>query len=162
MARTANKSTTTAKETTANVKTAQKVETEAKKPVNVLADAAETKAKSEEVKPAAETKAAPAARKTTTRRTTTRKTTTRKTAGRKTTVRKAPAIDVKADVFVQFHGEEVSEKNIMKKVVAAWEAEGKKATAIKRVKLYIKPEDLKAYFVINEGLKNASTGAVDL
>ena len=52
--------------------------------------------------------------------------------------------------------------SIMEKVVAAWEAEGKKASAIKKAKLYVKPEDSKAYYVINEGLKNGSTGAVDL
>ena len=32
----------------------------------------------------------------------------------------------------------------------------------KRAKLYVKPEEGKAYYVVNEGLKNGSTGAVDL
>ena len=41
-------------------------------------------------------------------------------------------------------------------------AEGKKITSIKRAKLYVKPEEGKAYYVVNEGLKNGSTGAVDL
>lgn len=81
--------------------------------------------------------------------------TTRKPAAKKGT-------EVKADVFVQFGGKEFSEEAIMSKVVAAWEAEGKKASAIKRAKLYIKLEDGKAYYVINEGLKNGSTGAVNL
>lgn len=81
--------------------------------------------------------------------------TTRKPAAKKGT-------EVKADVFVQFGGKEFSEEAIMSKVVAAWEAEGKKASAIKRARLYIKPEDGKAYYVINEGLKNGSTGAVNL
>lgn len=81
--------------------------------------------------------------------------TTRKPAAKKGT-------EVKADVFVQFGGKEFSEEAIMSKVVAAWEAEGKRASAIKRAKLYIKPEDGKAYYVINEGLKNGSTGAVNL
>lgn len=81
--------------------------------------------------------------------------TTRKPAAKKGT-------EVKADVFVQFGGKEFSEEALMSKVVAAWEAEGKKASAIKRAKLYIKPEDGKAYYVINEGLKNGSTGAVNL
>ena len=104
-----------------------------------------------ESKPAAkavETKAK-AAKKTTVAKT------TRKPAAKKGT-------EVKADVFVQFGGKEFSEEAIMSKVVAAWEAEGKKASAIKRAKLYIKPEDGKAYYVINEGLKNGSTGAVNL
>ena len=94
------------------------------------------------------TKAAkPAAKKTTAAKT------TRKPAAKKGT-------EVKADVFVQFGGKEFSEEAIMSKV--AWEAEGKKASAIKKAKLYIKPEDGKAYYVINEGLKNGSTGAVNL
>lgn len=104
-----------------------------------------------ESKPAAkavETKAK-AAKKTTVAKT------TRKPAAKKGT-------EVKADVFVQFGGKEFSEETIMSKVVAAWEAEGKKASAIKKAKLYIKPEDGKAYYVINEGLKNGSTGAVNL
>lgn len=104
-----------------------------------------------ESKPAAkavETKAK-AAKKTTVAKT------TRKPAAKKGT-------EVKADVFVQFGGKEFSEETIMSKVVAAWEAEGKRASAIKKAKLYIKPEDGKAYYVINEGLKNGSTGAVNL
>ena len=86
---------------------------------------------------------------------------TKTKAAKKTTVAKK-GTEVKADVFVQFGGKEFSEEAIMSKVVAAWEAEGKKASAIKRAKLYIKPEDGKAYYVINEGLKNGSTGAVNL
>jgi hypothetical protein len=41
-------------------------------------------------------------------------------------------------------------------------AEGKKTSAIKKVKLYVKPEEGKAYYVINEGLKNGSTGVIDM
>lgn len=90
----------------------------------------------------------------------TTKTTRKTTSVRKTT--KKETTDERTEVFVQYAGQEFSEKSIMEKVVAAWEAEGKKATAIKKVKLYVKPEDSKAYYVINEGLKNGSTGAVDL
>lgn len=137
--------TTTAKDTTkgatkAAVQTTLKVE-EPKK--------AETKAE-EAAKPAAKT---PAKRTT--------KTAAKRTTTRKTTAKKA-AVDVKAELFVQYNGMEYSEKEMMKKVIAAWEAEGKKASAIKRTKLYVKLEDGKAYYVINEGLKNGSTGAIDL
>ena len=128
--------------TTTTVKTA---EAEVKK------TATKTTPVKTESKPAAkavETKTK-AAKKTTVAKT------TRKPAAKKGT-------EVKADVFVQFGGKEFSEEAIMSKVVAAWEAEGKKASAIKRAKLYIKPEDGKAYYVINEGLKNGSTGAVNL
>ena len=40
--------------------------------------------------------------------------------------------------------------------------EEKPVASIKRAKLYVKPEEGKAYYVVNEGLKNGSTGAVDL
>ncbi len=38
----------------------------------------------------------------------------------------------------------------------------RKLHLLKRAKLYVKPEEGKAYYVVNEGLKNGSTGAVDL
>lgn len=153
--------TTTAKDTTkdvakATVQSAVKVE-EPKKSETVVKETA-----SEPKKPAAKktTTKAPA-KKTTTRKTTTKAAAKKTTTAKRTTAKKS-TVDVKADVFVQFGGQEFSEKEIMSKVIAAWEAEGKKTTAIKRTKLYVKPEDGKAYYVINEGLKNGSTGAVDL
>ena len=84
----------------------------------------------------------------------------KKTAKKTTAKKDAPA--VKSEMFIQFQGLEFSEKEIMKKIVSAWEAEGKKASPMKRVKIYVKPEDGRAYYVINEGLKNGSTGAVEL
>ena len=102
-------------------------------------------------KPVAKTTAAKTARKTTRKPRKTSKATIRKTAA-----------TVDSEVFVQIYGQEFSQQEIMEKVVAAWEAEGKKITSIKRAKLYVKPEEGKAYYVVNEGLKNGSTGAVDL
>ena len=49
----------------------------------------------------------------------------------------------------------------MEKVVAAWEAEGKKITSIKRAKLYVKPEESKVYYVINSQDKKPVTGEID-
>lgn len=138
-------------------------------PVNVLADqkSGDTIAKVTDKETAKNSvlEAVPAAEKAAVENTADKKKPGRKPAAKKTTTRKTvkkETTDVKADVFVQYQGVEVSEKAIMEKVVAAWEAEGKKASAIKRAKLYIKPEDGKAYYVINERLKNGSTGAVDL
>ena len=158
MANKTNK-TTTPKDTTKNIATKPAQATlKVEEPKKTEAKRAEPKTA---VKPEAkaakstETKAAPA--KKTTRRTT--KATTRKTT--KATIRKTAAA-VDSEVFVQIYGQEFSQQEIMQKVVAAWEAEGKKITSIKRAKLYIKPEEGKAYYVVNEGLKNGSTGAVDL
>ena len=147
--RATNKTTTIAKEPTS--KDTQKVEKIEKEAVDTVSAA--TDSKPEKAEPAK-----PAAKKTATRKTTTRKTGTRKTAGRKP----KETTDVNPEMFIQFGGQEYSEKSIMDKVVAAWEAEGKKPSAIKRIRLYVKPEEGKAYYVINEKLKNGSTGAVDL
>lgn len=145
---------------------AKSVQTPAKQEIGGAAKAEATKQETEKKETAAApVKEEPEAK--TTRKTAARTTargagrkTTRKTAGRKTA--KKTTSEVKPSVFVQYQGMEYSDADIMSKVVAAWEAEGKKASAIKRVKLYVKPEDGKAYYVINERLKNGSTGAVEL
>lgn len=145
---------------------------ETKKPeAEVKAETMKEETKKEEVKETVTKEQAPAAKKTeevkpaakrgrkpgSTNKKPTRKTTA---TTRKTT--KKENVDEKTEVFVQYAGQEFSERSIMEKVEAAWEAEGKKTSAIKKVKLYVKPEDGKAYYVINEGLKNGSTGAIDM
>ena len=44
------------------------------------------------------------------------------------------------------------------KVIAAYVAEGHRESSVKRLRLYIKPEDRKAYYVVNEKV----SGSVDL
>ncbi len=158
----AQNATTSKKETAA-----KSVQTTGKQEIGGAAKAEaakqETEKKETVAAPVKEEPEAKTSRKTTARTTTrgaARKTAARKTPGRKAA--KKSTTEVKPSVFVQYQGMEYSEADIMGKVVAAWEAEGKKAAAIKRVKLYVKPEDGKAYYVINERLKNGSTGAVDL
>ncbi len=144
--KTATSKATSAAKTTAAVKT--------DKTATVSKEVEKTTA----VKKAAETKPVAAAKTT---KPAAKKTATKKAAAPKKAVAE-PKATVSAEVFVQVGGNEYAENNIMEKVVAAWEAEGKKASAIKRAKLYIKPEDGKAYYVINEGLKNGTSGAVNL
>ena len=78
----------------------------------------------------------------------------------KSTVVKADAkkVEKKDEVFVQFAGEEYSVDEVMEKAKAAYVAEGHRATAIKSVRLYIKPEERKAYYVIND----KAAGSIDL
>ena len=59
-------------------------------------------------------------------------------------------VEKKDEVFVQFAGEEYSVEEVMEKAKAAYIAEGHRACAIKSVRLYIKPEERKAYYVIND------------
>ena len=49
-------------------------------------------------------------------------------------------------------------EDVMEKAKAAYVAEGHRACAIKSVRLYIKPEERKAYYVIND----KAAGSIEL
>lgn len=70
----------------------------------------------------------------------------------------AKKVEKKDEVFVQFAGEEYAVAEVMEKAKAAYVAEGHRASAVKSVRLYIKPEERKAYYVINE----KAAGSIDL
>ena len=61
-------------------------------------------------------------------------------------------------VFVQFGADEWNTAEIREKVIAAYVAEGHRESSVKRLRLYNKPEDRKAYYVVNEKV----SGSVDL
>lgn len=67
------------------------------------------------------------------------------------------AAPVTEDVFVQYGVMEWKTADLTEKAKAAYAAEGN-AAAITSVKLYIKPEERKAYYVIND----TATGSIDL
>ena len=55
-----------------------------------------------------------------------------------------------AQIYVQFLGREISAKDVLENVKNLWTSEmGRKEKDLKDVKVYIKPEENKAYFVIN-------------
>ena len=62
------------------------------------------------------------------------------------------------NIFLQVGGREWNTAQLRDQAVAAYAAEGHRASGIKRLELYVKPEDGKAYFVINEKFE----GSVDL
>lgn len=64
----------------------------------------------------------------------------------------------KDEVFVQFAGEEYAVEEVMEKAKASYVAEGHRVSAIKSIRLYIKPEERKAYYVINE----KAAGSIEL
>lgn len=85
--------------------------------------------------------------------------------GKKATRRPATKKIVEAartELIIQYQGRDYSESEMMKQVVKIWEAEGKKATAVKKINLYVQPENNKAYYVINEGMRNEAKGDIDL
>ena len=72
------------------------------------------------------------------------------------TVKKA---DLKTEFFLQFSGKEYTEKEILKKVKDVWTKDLKnKVGDMKDVKIYLKPEESAAYYVVN----GDTTGKIDL
>ena len=101
----------------------------------------------------------PAAKAVKTTRTTGKKT----SATQKTTEKKAPAKTAKKaieqEMILQFGGREIKEKDLYEKIRQIWmTGYGKKADELKSLKVYVKPEEFTAYYVINDDV----TGSIDL
>ena len=85
----------------------------------------------------------------------------KKAAAKKTAAKKAPAkkAELKTEMYLQFYGKEYSDKEILQKVKEIWTKVLKnKVGDMKDVKIYLKPEESKAYYVIN----GDTTGEVNL
>ena len=97
------------------------------------------------------------AKKTVTKKVTEKAATVKKTAVRKTSSRKT--VSLNTEVYVQWLGKEVSEKDIVASIKRICTEEmGKKAADLTDLKIYIKPEDNGAHYVIN----NDITGFISL
>ena len=126
---------------TAEVKPAAEKPVEEKTAEVKSAEEKTTAVKSEE--PAKKT----AAKKTTTRKTTAAKKTTTKTAAKTTAAKKAEPV---TEVYVQYWGKEIHTSEVADRIKKIWtEDMGKKASELKDLKIYIKPEDNGAHYVIN-------------
>ena len=64
-----------------------------------------------------------------------------------TTAKKTAA--VKTALYVQYAGKEYTEKDLVSEVKKAYTELGNKASDIKTVEIYLKPEENVAYYVIN-------------
>lgn len=102
--------------------------------------------------------AAKAAAKTTAK--TAAKTTAKENGGeiqeapkKKAAPRKTKAKAQNAEVYFQFAGQEIMASDIFEKAKAAFVSEGNKESAIETFRLYIKPEDNKAYYIVNDEAK---------
>lgn len=132
---------TKAAEKTAEVKPADEKPVEEKTAEVKSAEEKTTAVKSEE--PAKKT----VAKKTTTRKTTAAKKTTTKTAAKTTAAKKAEPV---TEVYVQYWGKEIHTSEVADRIKKIWtEDMGKKASELKDLKIYIKPEDNGAHYVIN-------------
>ena len=57
----------------------------------------------------------------------------------------------KQTIYVQYMGDEITTDEIMKKIKEYWTKElKKKVSEMKNVTVYVKPEEVKAYYVIND------------
>lgn len=141
---------TKAAEKTAEVKPAAAKPVE-EKAAEVKSDEEKTTAvKSEE--PAKKT----AAKKTTTRKTAAAKKTTTRTTAKTTAAKKAEPV---TEVYVQYWGKEIHTSEVADRIKKIWtEDMGKKASELKELKIYIKPEDNGAHYVINGDI----TGFIEL
>ena len=73
-----------------------------------------------------------------------------KTSAKKTTTRTEKAAAVKESITIQFAGKEYTTEQLVKIAKDVWEFDLKKEPAdFKEVQLYVKPEEAKAYYVIN-------------
>lgn len=132
---------TKAAEKTAEVKPAAEKPVEEKTAEVKSAEEKTTAVKSEE--PTKKT----AAKKTTTRKTTAAKKTTTKTAAKTTAAKKAEPV---TEVYVQYWGKEIHTSEVADRIKKIWtEDMGKKVSELKDLKIYIKPEDNGAHYVIN-------------
>ncbi|MBR6896550.1 MAG: hypothetical protein IKN24_00095 [Lachnospiraceae bacterium] len=64
----------------------------------------------------------------------------------------------KINLTIQAAGVEVTEASVKEAVKAAWVADGRKVKEIDTLDIYVKPEEKKAYYVVNE----SENGSVDL
>ena len=127
---TAKKATATTKKAAETAVTSDPVKTEApakaEKPVQAKAEAV----KAEPVK-----------------KTAAKKETAKKTTAKKTVKAEKPAVT--QNIYVQFAGKEIPTADLVAKATEDWVALGHRASSIKSLDLYVKPEDMAAYYVIN-------------
>lgn len=123
------------KKDAAAVQETKAVETKAAAPV------AEAKAEA----PVAEPKAAPAKK-------------TARTAAKRAVKAAAPAPEKLEELVIQYGVMEWKGAELMERAKAAYAAEGHRISSIKSLSLYVKPEERKAYYVVNE----KTTGSIDL
>lgn len=82
----------------------------------------------------------------------------KKTAAKKPAAKKAPAAEAKsakkpaekpAQLFIQFGGKEYDYEEIVEKCKAAYK-EGNSRKQVRTIKVYVKPEEHKAYYLVND------------
>ena len=130
--------------------TAAKTETVVKEPVTVKAETE----KKETVKTVAEKKA-PVEKKETAEKPVEKpvekKAVEKKPVAKKTATKKTVKAEVKSAVYVQFAGKSYAQEDLVKIAKDVWKYDLKqKAKDLVSIELYVKPEESKAYYVMNK------------
>ena len=81
-----------------------------------------------------------------------------KTAPKTTKTTKAEKAAVSQNVYIQFAGKEFRTEDIAEQAKKAWVDEGHRASSLKSLEVYVKPEDSAAYYVVN----GKAAGKIDL
>ena len=135
--------TASVKETPAKSVAAAPVENAVKAETEKTENAKVTAVKEEEKMVEKETPA----KKTTTRKAASKTAAPKKTPAKRTVAKKA---ETNTEVYVQFWGREIHTKDVVENIKKVWTEEmGKKESDMKDLKVYIKPEDNGAHYVIN-------------
>ncbi|MCI8858398.1 MAG: hypothetical protein HFI71_02555 [Lachnospiraceae bacterium] len=74
----------------------------------------------------------------------------KKTTTKKTASAKKKEVERMEEIYLQFGALEVTTKEVMDKAKQAYVAEGHRESSIKSIRLYLKPEEGMAYYVIND------------
>ena len=122
---------------------------------------AKTQLETKTAVPAAEVKETVVAAKTEETAPAVKKTAAKKAPAKKAAAKKTAAVkkEVKKTAYLQYGGKEIEMDSLYEQVKTIWTKEmGKKAADLKEVKLYVKPEEFAAYYVINDDV----TGSIDL
>lgn len=144
---------TEAKPAAKNSKEPVKKEAVKKEPEPVKTEAIKAEPAKMETPKAAKAEPAPAKEKAPVKKASVKKAAVK--ASVKPAVKEEP---VEVSAYIQYAGKEISQKDLTEKVKAIWTGElGKKEKDLKSVKLYIKPEELAVYYVIN----GEETGKID-
>ena len=79
-------------------------------------------------------------------------------AVKETVATKKAAVQKVEEVYLQAGGCEWNVSDCKERAVAAFAAEGQKASSVKKLVMYLKPEEGKAYYVVNDEVN----GSIDL
>lgn len=60
---------------------------------------------------------------------------------------------MKKNIYIEFYGEQVPEEDLLKTAGELWDSLGNRAEDLRKVNLYVKPEDNRVYCVFNDELQ---------